>query len=66
MPPIGLPLRHGDTSDLGERLSFTSRNNQAWQFKGWSQSVTAPTAEPDLKILLLYVLMRAHPGIPEM
>ena len=52
---MGLPLRCGDASNLGERLSPTSRKHQAWQFKGWSWLRHSSHCQTRSGILLLCV-----------
>ena len=63
-PLMGIPHRHGDTSYLGKGSHLPPWTTGFWQFKGWSWSVTAPTAKPDLQDSS--TLYWAHPGTPEM
>ena len=45
----------GSFSDVGTPPTWKKgshvppQTTQAWQFKGWLQSITAPTAKPDLQ-----------------
>ena len=44
----GLPSKHGDASSLGKCSHLPSWTTGFWQFKGQSQTMTAPTAKADL------------------
>ena len=60
----GVPLQMWGHLLPRKRQSLTSLNHLIWQFKGWSWSITAPTAKPDFQDSS--TLYWAHPGTPEM
>ena len=60
----GLPSKCWDASDLGKGSHLPSQTTRFWQFKGWSQTVTAPAAKPDLQDSS--TLYWTHPGMTEM
>ena len=64
MTPVGIPHRHGNASYLVKGSHLPPQTTRFWQFKGQSQSITAPIAKPDLQDSS--TLYQTHPWMPEM
>ena len=63
MPPVGIPCRHQDASYLETVVTYPLEPPDL-TISGWSQSITASTAKPDLQDFS--TLYQGHPGMPEM